>query len=62
LDHDWWKTWFDVFDFSPDKNSKFIIDTKIKSSSGEVNTNFILKLTQEELDGYHRIFSLKKIR
>ena len=62
LNHDWWKTWFDVFDFSPDKNSKFIIETKIKSSTGEVNTNFILKLTQEELDGYHRIFSLKKIR
>lgn len=62
LDHDWWKAWLDIYDFKSNKNSKFVIETKIKSSSDQVNTNFILKLTEEELNGYHRIFSLKKIR
>lgn len=62
LSHDWWKAWLDVFDFQPDENSKLIVKTRIKSSSDEVSTDFVLNLTTEELDGYHTIFSLKKVR
>jgi hypothetical protein len=62
LDHDWWKAWLDILDFQPNENSKLIIKTRIKSSTNEVSTDFILRLTREELDGYHTIFSLRKVR
>lgn len=60
--HDWWEVWLDILDFQPNKNSKLIVKTRIKSSTGEVSTDFILRLTPEELDGYHSIFSLRKVR
>lgn len=62
LDHDWWKAWVDILDFQPNKNSKLIVKTRIKSSTDEVSTDFILRLTTEELDGYQSIFSLRKVR
>jgi hypothetical protein len=62
LGHDWWKAWLDILDFQPNKNSKLIVKTRIKSSTDEVATDFILRLTPEELDGYHSIFSLRKVR
>jgi hypothetical protein len=49
-------------DFQPNKNSKLIVKTRIKSSTDEVSTDFILRLTHEELEGYHAIFSLRKVR
>lgn len=57
---DFWKSWFEFYNISPQDDSWLEVNLMTKSSRAEVTNNFILPLNKDNLDSYSNLFSLIK--